>query len=220
MRRSVIVVLILTGSWLIGLLGLAQTKPVLADTESYSVFLPLLTNGSLNNSNSDLEDSFPSLTQFVNSVKNGKSLITGLYVENLLAKPIVQQPEGNYEYVSNEPETITQFMLTTPEVVGLLAHNHLAGKLFFDIEAGDWLFLIDGNGKIMVYLVVEVKSYQVKKVDGSLNYQDLNSNEVLDTAQLFTKFYMGEPHLTLQTCIAREGDPTWGRLFIYAIPVE
>ncbi|MFN7034719.1 MAG: hypothetical protein ACK4SN_00005, partial [Bellilinea sp.] len=56
------------------------------------------------------------------------------------------------------------------------------------------------------------------KVDGVLRYQDLATGEVIDTVQLFAKFYMGEAHLTLQTCISRDGDPAWGRLFIYAVP--
>ncbi len=218
MRRSVIFALFLTSFWLIGLASFSQPQPVSADASTYQVFLPLLTNGNSNSSSSEPEISFPSLTQFADTIKNGGNQIAGLYVEKLLAKPVIQQPQGNYEYISNDPNVITQFMLTTPEVFGLLAHNHLAGKLFFEISKGSGVFLIDGNGKTMKYQVVEVNSYQAIKVDGGLRYQDLTTGEEIDTVQLFAKFYMGEAHLTLQTCISRDGDPAWGRLFIYAVP--
>ncbi|WP_145962565.1 hypothetical protein [Bellilinea caldifistulae] len=203
-----------------GAAGLSHPQTVSADSGGFQVFLPLLTNGGTNNSNSEQEVGFPTLTQFADTVKNGANQIAGLYVEKLLAKPVVQQPQGNYEYISNDPDTITQFMLTTPEVVGLLAHNHLAGKFFFEIQPGARLFLVNGVGEVTEFEVVEVHSYQVLKSVGGSKYQDLSTAEIIDTGQLFAKFYMGDAHLTLQTCISKDGDPSWGRLFIYAVPVN
>ncbi|WP_322793078.1 hypothetical protein [Bellilinea sp.] len=220
MRRSLIFALLITIIWFVGQTCLSQTQPVSADADDYHVFLPVLLSGNANNSNSEPETTFPSLTQFVSTVKNGNGQITGVYVEKLMANPVTQQPQGNYEYISNDPNTITQFMLTTPEVIGLLAHNYLAGKSFFDIKIGDSIFIIDGYGGVAEYQVVEIDSYQVTKIDGVVKYLDINEYQVLDTAQLFAKFYMGEKHLTLQTCIAKGGDPVWGRLFITAVPVK
>jgi len=220
MRRSLIFALSITILWSIGLASPLQPRPVSADADDYRIFLPVLLSGNGNNSNSEPETTFPSLTQFVSTVKNGNSQITGVYVEKLMAKPVIQQPQGNYEFISNDPNTITQFMLTTPEVIGLLAHNYLSGKSFFDIKIGDSIFIIDGYGGVAEYQVVEIDSYQVTKIDGVVKYLDINDYQILDAAQLFAKFYMGEKHLTLQTCIAKEGDPVWGRLFITAIPVK
>jgi len=220
MRRSLIFALWITIVWFVGLASPFQVQPVSADVEDYRVFLPVLLSGNANNSNSEPEVTFPTLTQFISTVANGNSQITGVYVENLMATPVVQQPPGNYEFISNDPNTITQFMLTTPEVTGLLAHNFLAGKLFFNINIGDSIFIIDGYGGVDEYWVVEIDSYQVTKIDGVVKYVDIHEYQELDTAQLFAKYYMGEKHLTLQTCIAKDGDPVWGRLFITAIPVK
>ncbi|MEW6502678.1 MAG: hypothetical protein AB1457_01805 [Chloroflexota bacterium] len=220
MRRSLIFTLVMTIFWWIGVTVFSLPQPVSADSGGFQVFLPLLTNGSFNNANSEPEASFPSLTQFADTVKNGENRITGLYVEKLLAKPVVPQPSGDYEFISNDADAITQFMLTTPDVVGLLAHNHLAGKLFFEIKPGMRVFLLDGKGKTTEYQVIEIYSYQLVNIDGVEKYQDLETADIIGTAQLFAKFYMGEKHLTLQTCISRDGNPSWGRLFIYAIPVN
>jgi hypothetical protein len=35
---------------------------------------------------------------------------------------------------------------------------------------------------------------------------------------MFDRAYLGDHHLTLQTCIAAEGISSWGRLFIIAVP--
>lgn len=220
MRRSLIFALWVTIVWFVGLASPFQVQPVSADAEDYRVFLPVLLSGNANNSNSEPEVTFPTLTQFISNVANGNSQITGVYVENLMATPVVQQPPGNFEFISNDPNTITQFMLTTPEVIGLLAHNYLAGKLFFNINIGDSIFIIDGYGGVAEYRVIEIDSYQVTKIDGVVKYVDIHEYQELDTAQLFAKYYMGEKHLTLQTCITKDGDPVWGRLFITAIPVK
>lgn len=220
MRRSLIFALLITMVWFVGLEALFQAQPVSADADDYRVFLPVLLSGNVNNSNSEPETTFPSLTQFVSSVKNGNGQITGVYVEKLMANPVIQQPQGNYEYISGDPNTLTQFMLTTPEVIGLLAHNYLAGKLFFDINIGERIFVIDGYGGVSEYQVVEIDSFQVTKIDGVVKYVNIHEHQILDTTQVFAKFYMGEQHVTLQTCIAKDGDPVWGRLFITAIPVK
>lgn len=220
MRRSLIFALLITMVWFVGLSSLFQVQTVSAVAEDYRVFLPVLLSGNANSSNSEPEIIFPSLTQFISTVRNGNNQITGVYIEKLMATPVVQQPQGSYEYISNDPNTITQFMLTTPEVIGLLAHNYLAGKLFFDIDIGEIIFIIDGYGGVFEYRVVKIDSYQVTKIDGVVKYLDIHEYQELDTAQLFAKHYMGEKHLTLQTCIAKDGDPVWGRLFITAIPVK
>jgi hypothetical protein len=220
MRRSVVLSLLVIGMLFLGVVIFSHPKSVSADANTHQVFLPFLTNGNSNNSNSQPEDNFPSLIQFVDSIKNGENKIVGLYIDNLMAKPVVQQPQGNYEYISSEPNTITQFMLTPPTVVGLLAHNHLAGKSFFEINLQDRVFIIEGNGRVSEYQVIEINSFQVIKTDGVSKYLNIDSGEVLDTGQLFAKFYLGEPHITLQTCIMKDGNPAWGRLFITAIPVD
>jgi hypothetical protein len=40
----------------------------------------------------------------------------------------------------------------------------------------------------------------------------------LTTEQMFNKAYRGDRHVTFQTCIEANGEPSWGRLFVIATP--
>jgi len=40
----------------------------------------------------------------------------------------------------------------------------------------------------------------------------------LTAEQLFNRVYRGDRHVTFQTCIDANGDISWGRLFVIAIP--
>src|ERR1041385_7194624 len=52
----------------------------------------------------------PAFNDFVSVVKNGQwNVLRGVYVENVLALPIVQQPVGQTMYVSSNAGEITQF---------------------------------------------------------------------------------------------------------------
>ncbi|HRJ74870.1 MAG TPA: hypothetical protein PLX90_02685, partial [Anaerolineales bacterium] len=52
------------------------------------------------------------------------------------------------------------------------------------------------------------------------NFIDLNTQEFLTAEGLFNKVYRGDFHVTLQTCIEKDGDLSWGRLFIIAKPIS
>src|SRR5262245_22631141 len=87
---------------------------------------------------------FPTFTDFAKSVENGQhDVLRGVYVENVLALPIVQQPAGWDGYVSNNDGEATQFNVVSKYGnVGLLAHNHLAGRLFSNLAIGQQADLI------------------------------------------------------------------------------
>lgn len=200
-------------------LSFQNPKYVHAENQNYHIFLPLVLLNAANSATDNRNEDFVDLVRFVETVKTGEPDITGLYAAHRLAKRVVRQPSGNPDFISNDPHEITQYMLTSTEVVGLLAHRHLAGKLFSEINLGDILFAIHGDGQIEQYRVVEIRKYQV--IGGeSVKYRELDSNEILTAAQLFSYFYLGGPHMTLQTCIMRENNSSWGRLFIKALPVN
>jgi hypothetical protein len=73
-----------------------------------------------------------SLLEFINFVKNSVSDdLVGVYVPGVIAFRIIDQPAGNYTYVSNEQDVVTLFGMTKKDnSIGLLAHNYLAGKDF------------------------------------------------------------------------------------------
>ena len=43
---------------------------------------------------------------------------------------------------------------------GMLAHNYLAGRYFFDVNVGDIVQLVFGDGDYQDFEVVEIQSYQ------------------------------------------------------------
>lgn len=168
-------------------------------------------------------NNFPNLSSFIEKIKNGNgNTLSGLYVHNKFAFQIIQQPLGNPAFVSNENDLLTQFSIAS-EVgnIGLLAHNYLAGANFSELEKGDIIFLIYGDGRTQKFVVDDIQAYRATDPLSPYSYfENLNNEELLSAEQLFNKVYRGEFHLTLQTCIEKDGNLSWGRLFIIAKPIN
>jgi hypothetical protein len=165
--------------------------------------------------------SSPDFTTFVESVQDGKAgVLKGVYVPGVFALPIIQQPVGNPGFVSQVDNVITQFSMAA-EVgnIGLLAHNHLAGREFPNLSLGDEIRLIYGDGKIEYFVVTEMLEYQaLQPYSPYSEFRDLETNTTITAEELFRKVYRGERHVTFQVCIAANGVDAWGRLFIIAQP--
>ncbi|MPM55358.1 hypothetical protein SDC9_102153 [bioreactor metagenome] len=161
-----------------------------------------------------------SVDDFAASVKNGNaSQITGVYATDKFALTVVQQPSGNAGYVSTASETVTQFGLASSYgSTGLLAHNYLAGKYFSSISSGATLTVIFGDGSKKNYTVSEVRQY--KALDPTnlySNFVNLNdSSKTLSSTDVFNETFGKSGALVLQTCITKDGNSSWGRLFIIA----
>jgi hypothetical protein len=165
----------------------------------------------------------PTFTDFSNSVKNGEQdVLRGVYVDKVLAMPVVQQPSGNPGYVSNSDGRVTQFsMASTFGNIGLLAHNHLAGAFFTQLAVGQEIRLVYGNGRVETFVIKEVLRYQaLQPTSVYSSFKNLDKDETLTVEQMFNRVYRGDRHLTLQTCIAADGKLSWGRLFVIAVPKE
>ena len=105
--------------------------------------------------------------------------------------------------------------------IGLLAHNYLSGALFFDLKMGDVVQLVYGDGNFEEYEVTQMHQYQaLTPLSPTSDFLDLETNERLTAATLFQKMYGGPYHLIFQTCIERDNNDTWGRLFVIAEPYE
>jgi hypothetical protein len=165
--------------------------------------------------------SSPDFSTFVESVQDGKAgVLKGVYVPGAFALPIIQQPVGNPGFVSQVDNVITQFSMAA-EVgnVGLLAHNHLAGREFPNLSIGDEIRLIYGDGKIEYFIVTEMLEYQaLQPYSPYSEFRDLETSQTITAEELFRKVYRGERHVTFQVCIAANGVDAWGRLFIMAQP--
>jgi hypothetical protein len=169
----------------------------------------------------ELSASTPDLTSFVDSVKDGQAgILRGVYIQGLFALRVVQQPPNNPAYVSVSQGVVTEFH-SAKDVgnFGLLAHNYLAGKDFHLLSKNQEVYVIFGDGKIEKYRVKKILRYQTFEPKSTTsNFIDLDSGERLSSTQLFAKVYKGARHLTFQTCIDKDGELSWGRLFVIAEP--
>jgi len=171
----------------------------------------------------DVPNSLPDLNTFIETVTDGNaSTLRGVYVSNVMALSIVQQPTGYPGYVSTEEAVATQFGIAT-EVgnVGLLAHNTHAGSFFSNIKQGDRIILVYGDGHTESFMANSIQRYQaLDPLSPYSEFKELETQTTFSAENLFNNVYRGDYHLTLQTCIENNGNSSWGRLFIMATPVE
>jgi hypothetical protein len=165
--------------------------------------------------------SLPSFADFSRSVQNGDAnVLRGVYVPDVLALPIVQQPEGYPYYVSNHNGEATQFSIASQYGnIGLLAHNTLSGKFFSRLSVGQQVRLVYGDGKVEYFVIASMLRFQASEPESiSSSFRNLDRDETLSAGELFSRAYDGERRLVFQTCIEANGNTSWGRLFIVALP--
>lgn len=168
-----------------------------------------------------IEAALPEYSSFVETVRNGeKGVLRGVYVPGVMALPIVQQPVGYPGYVSSNNDEITQFnMAAEAGNVGLLAHNYLSGTIFFNLSIGQEVRLIYGDGAVEHFEIEQILRYQaLQPYSPNSDFRDLETDITISAAELFSKVYRGERHVTFQTCIEAYGNSSWGRIFIIAKP--
>ena len=164
----------------------------------------------------------PTFAEFSRSVQNGETkTLRGVYIDEVLALPIVQQPSGSPAFVSNKDGEITQFdMAAQYGNIGLLAHNHLSGKLFAGLAVGQHVRLVYGDGRVETFVISEVLRFQALQPNSPYSsFRNLEkTEETLTAGQMFERAYLGDRHITFQTCIEAYGNTSWGRLFVVAVP--
>jgi len=166
-------------------------------------------------------EALPSFTEFSKTVQNNEAgILRGVYVPDTLAFPVIQQPAGQAGYVSPTDGEITQFgMASQFGNVGLLAHNTLSGKFFSNLAVGQEVRLVYGDGRVEYFVIKQVLQFQaLEPTNPYSSFRDLTNDENLTAEQLFKKVYRGDRHVTFQTCIEGNGNQSWGRLFVIAVP--
>ena len=141
-------------------------------------------------------------------------------VPGVFSLPIIQQPQDKSIFVANRLGQLTQFHLASQNgVTGLLAHNYLSGKDFYELDIGQEVRVLYADHHVGRYQVTSIHRFQKlqpKKLYS--DFLDLETHERLTTSQVFDQFYRGEPHVTFQTCLEGDGRLDWGILFIIASP--
>jgi len=161
-----------------------------------------------------------SYTEFSQSVRDGKDAIRGVYVKDTLALRVMQQPAGKDAFVSSVAGVATQFRMAEQfGTIGLLAHNFAGGSTFSNVDVDDEIYILYGDGKTEKFVVERILSYQALSPNSpTSNFRDLGTGEIISASTLFETIYKGDPHLVMQTCIAKDAELSWGRLFIIAVP--
>lgn len=147
-----------------------------------------------------------------------KGVVVGVFAPGAFAAPVVQQPSSNPVYVSAHEDEVTQFRTAEKAgSIGLLAHNYLQGKTFFQLEAGSRLHVVYGDGRTEAYQVYAIKDYQALTL---YTFRDLETQTSIGQYPLFDQIYRAEgDRVVLQTCIQKGNNLIWGRRFILAKPV-
>lgn len=150
------------------------------------------------------------------------SQITNVSVEGLFSYNVVQQPYDNPAFVSFKPDTVTEFGTASDTISrGLLAHNDLAGEIFFRVKVGDVISLRYADGTGGKFLVIKLRYLQALSPYSTIsNFIDLDGGEFLTASELYYQTYGVGKTLVIQTCIAKDKELTWGRLFIIAVPIR
>ena len=196
----------------------ALNLPMLVLVISWLFFSPMRATSMVKEGNV-----LPDFTDFAQPVEDSDAnTLSGVYVPNVLALPVIQQPPGDAGYVSNKDDQATQFAMASQfGSIGLLAHNYLSGRLFFELTVGQEVQLVYENGKVEYFVVTEILRYQALEPNSELSsFRNLDHSEVLSADQMFKRVYAGERHVTFQTCIAANGTVSWGRLFVVAKPKQ
>jgi hypothetical protein len=168
------------------------------------------------------DSALPNFPDFVTQVQNGEAnVLRGVYVSDVLALPVTQQPASNPNFVSNKDGEATEFATAAQyQNVGLLAHNNLSGRSFSQLAVGQEVRLVYGNGIIESFIVTEILYFQALEPKSALStFRSMTGSEVLSAQQLFNRVYSGARHVTFQTCIRANGNWNWGRLFVMAMPI-
>jgi len=165
----------------------------------------------------------PAVKAFIFEFAPGENrLAEYVSVPGKLNMRVVQQPAGRPDFISIEDGVATQYSFAASAgTVGLLAHNTAAGADFSKLTYGDRVNLLFSDGTKRVYKIARIMKYQALQPQDQMSpFYDQQSGTTISALDLFKRVYMIGDKVTFQTCIARDGNDSWGRLFVIAEPLE
>ena len=151
------------------------------------------------------------------------SVLHELNIDNLISLQVVQQPLGNINFVTSLPNYVTEYQTASNYgTTGLLAHNYLAGRYFFQILPGQEIELVYSDNRTDRFVVTQIQRYQALSPNSlSSDFINLDTGKYITASKLFRKIYISQTdRLVLQTCIYADQTPAWGRLFVIAEPIK
>jgi hypothetical protein len=165
----------------------------------------------------------PTLDAFASDLITGDAAeLVGVYAPDLFAHRVVQQPPGEPGFVSDLADVLTQYGKASElGSTGILAHNYLAGSRFASLSTGQVIHLVYGNGRTVTYVISEVARFKALQPNSAFSaFEDLQEDSRVGASELFSRMYGRPGVLVFQTCIKAEGNLSWGRLFVAALPIS
>lgn len=142
-------------------------------------------------------------------------------IQGRFSYPVVEQPGNNPGFVSEQPDTLTHFRLAQQYgTLGLMAHNTLAGARFTELHPGDQVSVSFTQEGRQTYWITEVRRFQaLSPYSPYSDFIDLEDGSRYSASGLFLDVYGSGNDLVFQTCLKKNGDPSWGRLFVIATKI-
>jgi len=187
-----------------------------------SIFTALaILFGILPTSSASASSTQISLDEFKSAIRTTDATkLVGVFVDEVMALRVVQQSSASH--VTSLLNAVSQFGQANQfGSIGLLAHNYLSGAHFSKLSPGTKISLVYGDGSSKEYSVTTIKQYQaLSPNDPYSNFINLDEPDLLiSSTNLINNMYGTNGSLVLQTCISKDGNLNWGRLFIIATPV-
>lgn len=168
----------------------------------FTIFIPTIFNTT-------------GLSVFIEKIRDNTINLRGLYAESIVELKIVQSPTNTLSMKADEV-----LELSISEQLGntiLVAHNTLGGKNFKYLTLGQTIYTIKGNGSYEKSIIIEIAEFE--SLSNNL-YKESSTGLIFTDMQLVERFFFGNKHVLLQTCVEKDYNYGWGRLFIVAIPQE
>lgn len=108
----------------------------------------------------------------------------------------------------DQPGYVTHYDNNTTAIV-LIAHSNLDGAAFAELETGDVLLYFPRVYRVAE--IIEAKATEPDSLSTSLEWDGVTHSP----AEVYEEIF-GREGLVLMTCMERDGNPRWGRLFVVA----
>jgi len=156
------------------------------------------------------------------SVIRTKALAINVSIPLLFSYRVIQQPRNDAGFVSLEGQRVTEFgQAFQSGSRGLLADNKLAGSIFSSVGLGNIITVDYADNTHEDFVVTRLRHFQaLSPTSPYSNFIDLATGDFYTTRDLFDATYGLKGILILQTCIAKDNEWAWGRMFIVGTYLE
>jgi hypothetical protein len=144
-------------------------------------------------------------------------VLRGVYVEDVLALKVIQQPADDPLFVSGDRDRhpVPNAAKTVSPGSG---PNYLSGELFFQLESAN-KFSWSMEMEWLRYTVTDISATRSTADNQEAGTSTCAPEKSNDCAGFQPGLY-GKDHVTFQTCIKKGNEWSWGLIFVIATPTQ